>query len=82
MTARRKQPDSAGRRRRTRHNPVAARRPPATAWITDELRRRTIDLWSRYYRRRITEGEAVEILLNVKWLGEVMRKARREAKRS
>ncbi len=49
------------------------------AWISDELLAETIDLWSESYGRPVSEGEAVEILMNVKRLGEVLLKVRREA---
>jgi len=39
----------------------------------------TIDVWSENYDRPISEEEAVEILMNVKRLGEVLLKLRREA---
>ncbi len=56
--------------------PRRDRRPLSMAWISDELLAETIDLWSESYGRRISEGEAVEILMNVKRLGEVLLKAR------
>jgi len=49
------------------------------AWISDELLAETIDVWSENYGRPISEEEAVEILMNVKRLGEVLLKLRREA---
>jgi hypothetical protein len=54
------------------------RRPLSMAWITDELLAETIDLWSESYGRPISEDEAVEILMNVKRLGEVLLRARKE----
>lgn len=53
-------------------------RPLSMAWISDELLAETIDVWSGAYGRPISEDEAVEILMNVKRLGEVLLKARRE----
>jgi len=41
-------------------------------WITDELLQETRKVWSRMYARTITVNEAVEILENVKRLGEVL----------
>ena len=58
--------------------PRRDRRPLSMAWISDELLVETIDLWSESYGRPISEDEAVEILMNVKRLGEVLLKARRE----
>jgi hypothetical protein len=46
--------------------------------MSDELLTDTIDVWSEAYGRGIGEEEAVEILMNVKRLGEVLLKARRE----
>jgi len=54
------------------------RRPLLTAWISDDLLAETVEVWSEAYRRPVSEDEAVEILLNVKRLGEVILKARRE----
>ena len=59
--------------------PQRDRRPLSMAWISDELLAETIDVWSENYDRPISEEEAVEILMNVKRLGEVLLKLRREA---
>lgn len=56
------------------------RGPLSMAWISDELLAETIDLWSESYGRPISEDEAMEILMNVKRLGEVLLKVRREVK--
>ncbi|MBN2583672.1 MAG: hypothetical protein JXL80_11445 [Planctomycetes bacterium] len=61
--------------------PRRERRPLSMAWISDELLAETIDLWSESYGRPISENEAVEILMNVKRLGEALLKARREVDR-
>ena len=58
------------------------RRPLSTAWISDELLAETVDVWSEAYGRPVSEEEAVEILMNVKRLGEVLLKSRREVERS
>ena len=55
----------------------ANRRPPGAAWITDEAVEDTRRVWSPYYGRELTEGEAVEILMNVKNLADVLVQARR-----
>ena len=39
------------------------RRPPGTAWITDEAIADTRRVWSPYYGRELSDGEAVEILM-------------------
>ena len=49
------------------------------AWISDELLAETIELWSESYGRPISEDEAVEILMNVKRMGELLLRLRREA---
>jgi len=41
----------------------------------------TIEVWSEAWRRPVDEEEAVEILVNVRRLGEVLLRARREMKR-
>lgn len=56
---------------------AAPRRPPGAAWITDEAIADTRRVWSSYYGRELTEAEAVEILMNVKNLAEVLVQARR-----
>lgn len=57
---------------------AAERRPLATAWITAEMLAETIDVWSEAWGRPVSEDEAVEILVNVRRLGEVLLRARRE----
>lgn len=53
-------------------------RPLSLAWISEELLAKTIDVWSANYGRPISEDEAVEILMNVKRLAEVLVDARKE----
>ena len=53
-------------------------RPLSLAWISDELLAETIELWSESYGRPISEDEAVEILMNVKRMGELLLRLRRE----
>jgi len=43
---------------------AAARNLPGAAWITDEAVADTIQVWAPYYGGKLTEREAVEILLN------------------
>jgi len=50
-------------------------RPLSLAWITDDLLAHTQEVWSRAYGRPVTEDEAVEMLLNVKRLGETLMRA-------
>ena len=54
------------------------RRPLSMAWISDELLAETVDLWSESYGRPVSDDEAVEILMNVKRLGEVLLNLRRQ----
>ena len=49
-------------------------RPLSLAWITDDLLRYTQEVWSRAYGREVSEDEAIEMLVNVKRLAEVMLK--------
>ena len=52
--------------------PAQAVRPLSLAWITDDLLDQTRKVWSSEYGRVISEEEAVEILMNVKRLAEVL----------
>jgi len=74
--------ESAGLHGQNDQNPIgrhaAGRRPLSMAWVSDDLLAETIAVWSDAYGRRIDENEAVEILMNVKRLGEVLSKARQE----
>lgn len=54
------------------------RRPPGAAWITDEAIADTRRVWSPYYGRELTEVEAVEILMNVRNLADVLVQAKRK----
>jgi len=49
-------------------------RTPATAWISDQLLDHTRRVWSKAYGRVISAEEAVEILMNVRRLAEVILK--------
>ena len=53
------------------------RRPPGAAWITDEAIADTRRVWSPYYGRELTEAEAVEILMTVRNLADVLVQAGR-----
>jgi hypothetical protein len=53
-------------------------RPLSLAWISDELLTETIELWSESYGQPISEDEAVEILMNVKRMGELLLRLRRD----
>jgi hypothetical protein len=53
-------------------------RSPGTAWITDEAIADTRQVWSPYYGRELTDAEAVEILVNVRDLAEVLVQVKRK----
>jgi len=54
--------------------------PPvgAAAWFTDEAIADTRRVWSPYYGRELTDGEAVEMLFNVRNLAKTLVNARRK----
>jgi len=54
---------------------------PRPAWIPDALLAETVEVWSECYRRRVSEEEAVDILVNVRRLGEAILKAKREMRK-
>ena len=58
--------------------PSGRPRTPSLAWISNELLKETQELWSEKYGRPVTEDEAIEILVNVGRLAEVLLKARLE----
>jgi hypothetical protein len=57
------------------HGPEPGRvavRPLSTQWLSDERIAETRRVWSKAYGRVISEDEAVEILMNVRRLAEVL----------
>lgn len=57
------------------HDPdsgALAVRPLSTQWLSDERVAETRRVWSKAYGRVISEEEAVEILMNVRRLAEVL----------
>jgi hypothetical protein len=46
--------------------------PLSTQWISEELLLETRKLWSKAYKRVISIDEAIEILMNVKQVAEVL----------
>jgi hypothetical protein len=52
--------------------------PLSTKWISEELLLETRKLWSKAYKRVISNEEAVEILMNVKRVAEVLVKMQKE----
>ena len=57
---------------------AAARNLPGAAWITDAAVADTIRVWAPYYGGKLTESEAVEILMNVKNLVDALVQAERK----
>lgn len=47
-------------------------RPMSLTWITDDLLRYTQEVWSKAYGRTVSEDEALEMLVNIRRLAEVM----------
>lgn len=48
------------------------KRPLSSAWISPKLLRNALAVWSSRYGRPLTDEEGIEILMNVKRLGEAM----------
>ncbi len=53
-------------------------RPLSTQWLSDERIAEARRVWSKAYGRVISEGEAIEILTNVRRLAEVLLRAEEE----
>ena len=53
-------------------------RPLSQQWITEEQISETRRVWSKAYGRVITEDEAIEIMVNVRKLAEVLLRAEQE----
>jgi hypothetical protein len=60
--------------------PVAVR-PLSTQWLSDERIAEARRVWSKAYGRVISDDEAVEILMNVRRLAEVLLRAEEEGKK-
>ncbi len=54
--------------------------PAHPEWISEGLLRETQRVWSKEYGRPLSEAEAVDILVNVKNLAEVLLLVKKEAK--
>ncbi|QDU28073.1 hypothetical protein ETAA8_31650 [Anatilimnocola aggregata] len=70
----------------TRHHghepgPDAAR-PLSTQWLSDERISEARRVWSKAYGREISEDEAIEILMNVRRLAEILLHAEEEKRRT
>lgn len=53
-------------------------RPLSTEWLSDERITEARRVWSKAYGRVISEDEAIEILMNVRRLAEVLLRAEEE----
>jgi hypothetical protein len=47
-------------------------------WISEDLLRKTQEVWSRIYGEPVSPADAVEILVNLKLLAEVLLSAKKE----
>jgi hypothetical protein len=56
----------------------AAERPLSMQWLSDERIAEARRVWSKAYGRVISEEEAIEILMNVRRLAEVLLRAEEE----
>jgi hypothetical protein len=56
-------------------------RPLSTQWLSDERIAEARHVWSKAYGRVISDDEAVEILMNVRRLAEVLLHAEEEGKK-
>ena len=56
-------------------------RPLSTQWLSDERIAEASRVWSKAYGRVISDDEAVEILINVRRLAEVLLHAEEEGKK-
>jgi len=59
----------------------AAVRPLSTQWLSDERIAEARRVWSKAYGRVISDDEAMEILMNVRRLAEVLLRAKEEGKK-
>ncbi len=59
--------------------PDVETKPLSSAWISNDLLRRTVEVWSEAYGRPISEDEAMEILMNIKRMAELLLEMRKEA---
>ena len=59
-----------------------AARPLSTQWLSDERIAEARRVWSKAYGRVISEDEAIEILMNVRRLAEVLLNAEEEKRKS
>lgn len=59
-----------------------AARPLSTQWLSDERIAEARRVWSKAYGRVISEDEAIEILMNVRRLAEVLLRAEEERRKT
>lgn len=56
----------------------AAARPLSTQWLSDERISEARRVWSKAYGRVISDDEAIEILMNVRRLAEILLRSEEE----
>jgi hypothetical protein len=71
-STRKKTPDSTGFRGPLEQLNRGRNRPLSATWVSDALLAETRHVWSRQYGRVVAEEEAMEILMNVRRLAEVL----------
>ena len=75
-------PRPAGFPTQTRHHGpepgLVAVRPLSSEWLSDERIAEARQVWSKAYGRVISDVEAIEILMNVRRLAEVLLRAEEE----
>jgi len=73
-TSRKHSPESTGFQAQPEPLIKGRKRPLSAAWISDGLLAETRRVWSKEYGRPVDEEEAIEILMNVRRLAEVLMK--------
>lgn len=79
-------PQLAGLRTPTGHHGPepgpAAERPLSMQWLSDERIAEARRVWSKAYGRVISDDEAIEILMNVRRLAEVLLRSQEEGEKA
>jgi hypothetical protein len=79
-------PHLAGLPPETAHHVTApgpvAERPLSMQWLSEERIAEARRVWSKAYGRVISDDEAIEILMNVRRLAEVLLRAKEEKEKS
>lgn len=61
---------------------TAAERPLSMQWLSEERIAEARRVWSKAYGRVISDDEAIEILMNVRRLAEVLLRAKEEKEKA